>query len=66
MGQWPLCWSAAAGFHAVLGGSPQQTDPGALRLLTAVTADFEETATIHLAAPSIGWQNAKTGSRGDA
>ncbi|MDL4813137.1 DnaB-like helicase C-terminal domain-containing protein [Actinomadura opuntiae] len=47
-------------FHAVLGGNPEQTDPGALRLLSAVTADFGETATIHLATPSVGWQNAKT------
>jgi HKD family nuclease len=47
-------------FHAVLGGNPEQTDPGALRLLTAVTADFAETATVHLAAPATGWQNAKT------
>uniref|UniRef100_UPI003F491A34 replicative DNA helicase n=1 Tax=Sphaerisporangium sp. CA-236357 TaxID=3240030 RepID=UPI003F491A34 len=47
-------------FHAVLGGSPEQTDPGALRVLAAIAADFPDRATIHLAAPGGGWQNAKT------
>jgi len=47
-------------FHAVLGGYPEQTDPGALRMIVALVADFPDHASVHLATPASGWQNAKT------
>lgn len=47
-------------FHAVLGGQPEQTDPGALRILADAIEGFPHAASIHLAAPAGGIQNAKT------